>query len=232
MLSNSTCSFLLSLAVLWKKILSKCLLIHSFSVGGTCSFNTLLICLVCHTRRLVLLQLCGFWNSLFSYGLKYGLRNLIPVLLLCRESVCLMHVALFTQPSRTFSDWRNFRLKQIKKNKNTEIIFVLNAHRILSCGNESSERDEGGGRILLGDNTGVGTVMLPPVSLHCVEFWFQLEWFIYIRIYLTMCVIIFSWSKIILAPDLPERNYWEWLYAITLRSSRIYWLRERTPDSP
>ena len=56
---------------------------------------------------------------------------------------------------------------------------MLNAHRILSCGNESLERDEGGGRIPLGDNTGVGTVMLPPARLHCVEFGFQLQCLIY-----------------------------------------------------
>ena len=41
------------------------------------------------------------------------------------------------------------------------------------------QRDEGGGSILLGANTGVGTVMMPPVRLRCVEFGFQLECLIY-----------------------------------------------------
>jgi hypothetical protein len=45
-----------------------------------------------------------------------------------------------------------------------------------------AQRDEGGGRILLGDNTGFGTVMLPPIKLHCVEFGFQLECIIYVLI--------------------------------------------------
>jgi hypothetical protein len=30
------------------------------------------------------------------------------------------------------------------------------------------QRDQGGGRILLGDNTGVGAVMLRPIRLNCV----------------------------------------------------------------
>jgi hypothetical protein len=64
---------------------------------------------------------------------------------------------------------------------------VLNAHRILSCGNESSEKDEGGGRILLGDNTGFGTVMLLPVMLHSVEFGFQLECLIYTYLFDHVC---------------------------------------------
>ena len=33
-----------------------------------------------------------------------------------------------------------------------------------------AELDEGGGRILLGDNTGVSSVMLWPISFQCVEF--------------------------------------------------------------
>jgi hypothetical protein len=35
--------------------------------------------------------------------------------------------------------------------------------------------DEGSGRILLGNNTGNGAVMLRPFSFQCAEFVFQLE---------------------------------------------------------
>jgi hypothetical protein len=47
-----------------------------------------------------------------------------------------------------------------------------------------TQRDEGGGRILLGVNTGVGRVMLQTIRLHCVEFGFRLECLIYIYIYI------------------------------------------------
>jgi hypothetical protein len=35
------------------------------------------------------------------------------------------------------------------------------------------QKDEGGGRILLGDNTGVGAVMLRPIRFRCVGVWFS-----------------------------------------------------------
>jgi len=55
---------------------------------------------------------------------------------------------------------------------------VLNADLIFLAAMKA-QRDESDGRILLGDNAGVGAVMLPTIRLHCVEFGFQLECLIY-----------------------------------------------------
>jgi hypothetical protein len=51
-----------------------------------------------------------------------------------------------------------------------------------------AQRDEGGRRILLGDNTSVGAVMLPPIRLNCVEFGFQLECLIYTYLFDHVCI--------------------------------------------
>ena len=48
--------------------------------------------------------------------------------------------------------------------------------------------DEGGGRILLGDNTGGGAVMLRPITFQSVGVLFQLDWLICTYIYLTICI--------------------------------------------
>jgi hypothetical protein len=54
--------------------------------------------------------------------------------------------------------------------------------------------DEGSGRILLGDNTDNGAVMLRPFSFQCAEFVFQLEHTI-------------QYTHLRLEPDLPVLNY-------------------------
>jgi hypothetical protein len=52
--------------------------------------------------------------------------------------------------------------------------------------------DEGGGRILLDDNTGEGAVMLRPIRFQCLEFsWSWISWTpLYIHIELTICLLI------------------------------------------
>ena len=63
---------------------------------------------------------------------------------------------------------------------------MLNADRIFLAAMKA-QRDEGGGRILLGDNTGVGAVMLPPIRLRCGEFGFKLECLIYMYLLDHVC---------------------------------------------
>ena len=64
-----------------------------------------------------------------------------------------------------------------------------------------AKSDEGGGRILLGDNTEGGTVTLRPVRFHCVGVWISAE---ISRIYI---VFDHTYTQFGHAPDLPECYY-------------------------
>jgi hypothetical protein len=48
-------------------------------------------------------------------------------------------------------------------------IFEISAEFLLA--EMKAQGEAGGGRILLGDNTGGGAVMLRPVRFHCLEAW-------------------------------------------------------------
>ena len=73
-----------------------------------------------------------------------------------------------------------------------------------------AQRGEGGGRILLGDNTGVGAVMLPPIRLHRVELGFQLVCLIYTYLLDHVCNH-FQLEQSYTYARPSERNYWEQL---------------------
>jgi hypothetical protein len=90
-------------------------------------------------------------------------------------------------------------LTQFEKGKKKYIIFqkcVRNFRR----GSESA-RDEGGGRILLGDNTGGGAVVLWSVKFQCVGV-LMLSTYTADRV----CTQITSRAKSDWAPGLLERN--------------------------
>jgi hypothetical protein len=67
---------------------------------------------------------------------------------------------------------RKFRLAQFKETKSKEVL-----NKVSQTGVESSlagikaQRNQGDGRILLGDNTGCGAVMLRPIRFQCVGIW-------------------------------------------------------------
>ena len=69
-------------------------------------------------------------------------------------------------------------VSKIVKNWNSK---VFETHTKFFAAGMKARGDEGGGRILLGDITGGGAVMLRPIRLHCVvlEFGFQLDCFLY-----------------------------------------------------
>jgi hypothetical protein len=53
-----------------------------------------------------------------------------------------------------------------------------------------AQRDEGGGRILLGDNTGSGTVVLRPIILQYARVWISAgQPFMYLHVYLIICTL-------------------------------------------
>jgi hypothetical protein len=54
----------------------------------------------------------------------------------------------------------------------------LNTCRISHVGMKV-QRDEGGGRVVQGNNTGGGVVLLLPIKFQCVEFRFQLDYLVY-----------------------------------------------------
>ena len=64
-----------------------------------------------------------------------------------------------------------------------------------------AKSDEGGGRILLGDNTDGGTVTLRPVRFQSVGVWISAE---ISRIYIAFN---YTCTQFGLAPDLPECYY-------------------------
>jgi len=66
-------------------------------------------------------------------------------------------------------------------------------------------RDEGGGRILLGDNTRGGVVMLRPIKLHCIVS-LDLSWTASC-IYISIFMIIFDFRKIRHVPSPTECAY-------------------------
>jgi len=55
---------------------------------------------------------------------------------------------------------RHLRLAQLKTKSPNEIITLFEAHNEFLLAVMKVQRDEGGGRILLGDNTGSGAVIL------------------------------------------------------------------------
>ena len=60
----------------------------------------------------------------------------------------------------------------------------------------TAQLDEGGGGILLGDNTGGGTVMLRPVRFRCIEPGSQLDCVVCIHVQLTVRVLCSELSRI------------------------------------
>ena len=61
-----------------------------------------------------------------------------------------------------------------------------------------AQRECGGGRIMLGDNTDSRAVMLWPVKFHCV--WVSISTGF-------PCIVYHMQTQFRLAPKLPERNY-------------------------
>jgi len=67
---------------------------------------------------------------------------------------------------------------------------------------------EGGGTVLLGDNTGGGAVMLRPIRFQFVAAWTATGFpAIYTPTQLTVPVFISDLREVRLAPNLPERMY-------------------------
>ena len=118
----------------------------------------------------------------------------------------------------------NFQTCEIlNKENNTEIVtFFKHAFRIVPCGSKSAvRRTSRKNRLLHGDNTGGGTVMLQPFSFRRVRVWIPTG---------LPCTHIHSWPhvhsnsdlrKIQLAPYLPERNYIvSWGMSVVLTAER------------
>ena len=72
-----------------------------------------------------------------------------------------------------------------------------------------AQRDEGGGKILLGELKGNGAVMLRPIMFQSAEVWISSALpciYLYI-LQLTMCILNSDLRKIRLATHVPGRNY-------------------------
>jgi hypothetical protein len=73
--------------------------------------------------------------------------------------------------------------------------------RIFSYGNKFA--DQGGGRILLGDSTGGGAVMLRPSKCQCAGVWISAG-LSCVYVYLNICTVSCDLGKIRLAPDVQN----------------------------
>ena len=59
--------------------------------------------------------------------------------------------------------------------KRIDIIGFLKREQKFLLAGMRAQQDDGGGRILLGDNTGVGAVMLRPIGFRCVGVWISVS---------------------------------------------------------
>lgn len=109
----------------------------------------------------------------------------------------------------TLPDLRNVNLRNSRP---TQFFFTLRTLNKLfenalqfSLRGMKAQRDEGGGRILLGDNRGGGAVMVRPIRFQCDGVLISTG---------LPCICIYTWctfdlacTQMRLASDVPERNY-------------------------
>jgi len=55
--------------------------------------------------------------------------------------------------------------------------------------------DAGGGRIMLGDNTGGGAVMPRSIRFHCVGLWISTGIPLHMHVQLTVCILNSTWHR-------------------------------------
>ena len=133
------------------------------------------------------------------------------------SSICLTYTTRLAQ--FRLHDLRLTKFYESEKNERT--FFLTDPEFLLA--RMKAQWDEGCGRILLGDNTVVGAVMLRGIWFHSFGSLDCKRAALYIRVcmlQLTVCIPSSNWRKIRLAPDLSERKsgiVFDWLeYCRTL----------------
>jgi len=79
--------------------------------------------------------------------------------------------AILQHQTKTLPEFRLSPSSAILKKKKSEMLTVSRRVHKLSLGGMKTQWDEGGGRILLGDNTGGEAVSLRPISFQCEGVW-------------------------------------------------------------
>jgi hypothetical protein len=91
--------------------------------------------------------------------------------------------------------WRRLRAYSNLKNKKDGIIILIENRRNFHA-RLKAQRDEGGGRILLGNNTGSGTVVLRPIIFQYAWVWISAgQPFMYLHVYLIICSLNFDMCR-------------------------------------
>ena len=102
---------------------------------------------------------------------------------------------------------RHFRLTQLKTKSQNEIVTFFEARNECFLAVMKVQRNKDGVRILLGNKTGGGAVMLGPIRLCCVGVWIS-SWLpsAQVNIHLPILILNTYWRKIQFALGFPGRN--------------------------